>query len=116
MIVQELLTNARKHGALSTPDGVISVDWSLESSGGADILELTWTESGGPPVSPPGPRGVGLGLITGLAGAELQGRCEFLFEPHGLRFVLSVSLDPSARARPPAPTRLAVEPSNRSAP
>ncbi len=113
MIVQELLTNARKHGALSTPEGVISVDWSLESSGDADILELTWAESGGPPVSPPGPRGVGLGLITGLTEAELQGRCEFLFEPHGLRFVLSASLDPSARA--PAPSPLMVEPSNRSA-
>jgi two-component sensor histidine kinase len=45
LVLHELLTNALKHGALSTPRGLVSVrvDW-VDS-----VLTLTWRERGGPP-------------------------------------------------------------------
>jgi two-component sensor histidine kinase len=95
MIVQELFTNSAKYGALSIPGGTIRVEWN----GDARHLNLNWRECGGPPVSPPRNVGVGLALVEGLAASELQGGCEFSFEPSGftcaLRAALSTPADPA---------------------
>jgi PAS domain S-box-containing protein len=66
MALHELATNAVKYGALSAAAGRVDVVWSLEDG----AVALTWTESGGPPVSAPvGARGFGSRLLTqGLAG------------------------------------------------
>src|SRR5262249_2551281 len=47
LVLHELATNARKHGALSVPKGHLSVSWEVVSSGGRD-LHLAWKETGGP--------------------------------------------------------------------
>ena len=104
MILQELMTNAQKHGALAGTAGEIGIEWRL---GPEQRLELTWRERGGPAPNGTGLRGIGLGLIEGLAGAELQGSCTFRFEPQGLCFSLAATLS-GARwlvqpAAPPAP-------------
>jgi two-component sensor histidine kinase len=44
MAVHELATNAVKHGALSVPDGRLSVTWRLDG----EALRLRWEETGGP--------------------------------------------------------------------
>src|SRR5258707_14782919 len=67
MVIHELVTNAAKHGALSSPDGRVSVSW--EDRTGADaatILTITWRELGGPPIAAPVPSGYGLSLIRDL--------------------------------------------------
>ena len=65
LIVHELATNAAKYGALSTPEGRVQVQWRTEG----DDLHISWTENGGPPVSPPSRTGFGSRLIASSAAA-----------------------------------------------
>lgn len=62
LVLHELGTNARKHGALSSPNGQVAVRWEIRSTGGPRIA-LDWRESGGPRVAPPSSRGFGSMLI-----------------------------------------------------
>jgi PAS domain S-box-containing protein len=62
MVLHELATNARKYGALSVPEGRLSVTWEMRTNGGRQ-LALEWKESGGPPVSAPKECGFGSTLI-----------------------------------------------------
>lgn len=59
MILHELGTNARKYGALSVPDGRLSVTWELQSG----ELRMFWRERNGPLVHMPLRRGFGATLI-----------------------------------------------------
>jgi two-component sensor histidine kinase len=60
LVFHELATNALKHGALSEPDGKVTVDWRME---GADI-EIAWCEADGPKVAVPASYNFGSRLIT----------------------------------------------------
>ena len=71
LAVHELATNAGKYGALSTPDGRVTVSWRLTDDGG---IELSWSEIGGPPVDPPTRRGFGSTLIERALAMETGGR------------------------------------------
>jgi PAS domain S-box-containing protein len=62
MVLHELATNARKYGALSVPQGRLSVAWEMQTNGGRRLL-LEWKENGGPPVSAPKEHGFGTILI-----------------------------------------------------
>jgi len=71
LAVHELATNAGKYGALSTPGGRVTVSWRLADDGG---IELSWSETGGPPVEPPTRRGFGSTLIERALAMETGGR------------------------------------------
>jgi PAS domain S-box-containing protein len=75
MILHELATNAAKYGALSTPDGSITVSYGPTT---ADWVKLIWAETGGPSVSPPARSGVGLGVISRAMSASGEVRLEWL--------------------------------------
>lgn len=62
LILHELATNARKYGALSVPNGRLSVNWEMRTNRGRG-LHLLWKESGGPKVTAPKTRGFGSTLI-----------------------------------------------------
>jgi PAS domain S-box-containing protein len=62
LIIHELGTNARKHGALSTPEGCVRVTWRIETNGCRGLV-IEWKESGGPPVGAPQKQGFGTTLI-----------------------------------------------------
>ncbi len=62
LVVHELATNARKYGALSVPEGRLTISWTLK----ADIpreLSLDWIETNVPDVSVPTSHGFGSTLI-----------------------------------------------------
>jgi PAS domain S-box-containing protein len=84
MALHELATNAVKYGALSVPEGRISIAWDLAPGSGAERLDLVWTERDGPPVQPPSSRGFGSRLIERGLAAELSGEATIQFEPAGV--------------------------------
>jgi len=62
LVLHELATNARKYGALSVPQGRLSVDWSVVTNNGR-VLFMRWKEKGGPKVSAPSKHGFGTILV-----------------------------------------------------
>ena len=81
MAFQELGTNAVKYGALSNQTGRIAIGWSIARQAGETRLELTWKETGGPPVSEPTRRGFGTRLIERSLAHELHGDVTIAFAP-----------------------------------
>jgi two-component sensor histidine kinase len=82
IVLHELVTNASKYGALSTPDGRITVRWHLGEDEARLVLE--WIEAGGPPVVP-GQASYGSGVIRNLIPYELGGTVDVAFAAEGLR-------------------------------
>lgn len=88
LLLNELATNALKFGALSVPEGKVSVTWRIEPAedGGAKLI-LAWRETGGPPVKPIRKAGFGTRLIEqGIPGARVD--CDF--RPEGLNCLLEL--------------------------
>ena len=79
--LHELATNAVKYGALSLPGGSVLVEWTLVDDG---TFKLTWSERGGPPVTPPSRRGFGTRMIERGLATELGGTVRIIFSEPGL--------------------------------
>jgi two-component sensor histidine kinase len=79
LVIHELATNAAKYGALSMPDGKLSVLWSISER----KLKLEWRETNGPFVSGPTHRGFGLRLLP-RALDQFDGSIQTNFEATGL--------------------------------
>lgn len=85
MALHELCTNARRHGALSTPEGRVRIDWTIAGTGDDARLLLDWRESGGPPVVPPPRGGFGTRLLQRGLQHDLAGTVTLDFPPEGVR-------------------------------
>src|SRR4051795_8219600 len=64
MTLNELCTNTTKFGALSVPAGRVEIAWTISDE--AQRLNLTWTEKGGPAVTPPKRRSFGTRMMESL--------------------------------------------------
>jgi two-component sensor histidine kinase len=85
LILHELATNAVKYGALSAPQGRVSLNWCIAD----DDLVIQWRESGGPPVVAPARPGFGSRLIDmGLSGT---GRVDRRYPASGVEVDLRVA-------------------------
>jgi two-component sensor histidine kinase len=93
MALHELATNAVKYGALSSLEGHVRIGWTVVTGGTHPRLGLTWTEVGGPPVSPPTRRGFGSRLIERGLAAELSGEAHIEFRPDGVVCRIEAGLD-----------------------
>jgi two-component sensor histidine kinase/PAS domain-containing protein len=90
LVMHELGTNAMKYGALSEPDGIVTVRWTIDESGAEPQLSFTWQESGGPLPSQPARKGFGSKLIQmGLIGT---GGVVTSYEAPGFSVEMSASL------------------------
>ena len=94
LVLHELGTNARKYGALSADGGTVTVDWRVEPEAGGDAVALTWTERGGPPVSPPASGGAGSVLLRS-AFRKRGGGLELRFPPEGVECRMRIPLRPT---------------------
>jgi two-component system CheB/CheR fusion protein len=94
LVLYEFATNATKYGALSVASGRVDVAWTLEldDEQGA-YLVLTWTESGGPSVSPPTRHGFGSELVHRQLRHELRGESTLEFASTGLIGRLRIPID-----------------------
>ena len=92
LVLHELATNASKHGALSVPSGVVSIEWSAPAAG--ERIQVCWQESGGPPVQPPQRRGFGQELIERIVPQVLKGTGALHFAPSGVNWTFEF---PAAR-------------------
>ena len=82
MVMHELVTNAAKHGALSTPEGQLRISWEINPESGA---HLRWDEADGPPIlGPPESSGFGSALIQTTVRGQLGGRHTVIWRPRGL--------------------------------
>jgi PAS domain S-box-containing protein len=107
--LHELAANAMKFGALSTETGRVQLRWKSLGDGG---FELTWTESGGPTVTPPARRGFGSTLLEDVTSRELNGATRLDYRPAGVVAVLragaaAVAPRPETVPEAPQPTRVA---------
>lgn len=91
LVLHELGTNARKHGALSTNRGRVDIRWSVDRQTTPPMLRLTWEESGGPKVEPPSRRGFGSTLIERSLLAH-GGVVNLSFAPSGFTCTLALPL------------------------
>ena len=88
LCLHELATNAIKYGALSNGTGQVRVSWQVMDELDGRKLQLTWKETGGPPVSAPKRHGFGSLLITSTG--EEKTRIDY--QPDGVRCFLELSL------------------------
>jgi PAS domain S-box-containing protein len=110
LMIHELGTNARKYGALSLPDGKLSLNWSIHSDGESQ-LRLKWAEDNGskrnlPPI---GQTGFGNTLIQTIAD---RGSAHMTSGARGIDWDIHIPL-PEEQARdrrlPPTPRQRRAE-------
>ena len=90
LLLHELGTNSVKYGSLSTSNGRVTVSWKVVN----EILNLEWTERGGPAVAAPRKRGFGTTLIERIADGS-GGSAQMIFEPTGVTWKISLVLPSS---------------------
>jgi two-component sensor histidine kinase len=95
LALHELATNAAKHGALSRPEGRVTIRWSNS----AGELDLSWVEHGGPRVTPPTRTGFGTRLLQRSLAHELHGEVTVTFPPEGARCRIRCPLEDAQRPR-----------------
>ncbi|TMJ83508.1 MAG: PAS domain S-box protein [Alphaproteobacteria bacterium] len=116
LVLHELATNARKYGALSVPDGRLSVTWEMRTNGGCS-LHFAWKESDGPKVSAPRGHGFGRALIEQTVQSH-GGHVSVHYHRDGLTCEIDLPLPAQPRAlidQDTAPVRSTAKPSLLSA-
>jgi PAS domain S-box-containing protein len=96
IIIQELITNSFKHGALGHAQGRIDFGWRRGETDG-DLI-LTWAERLPPGARTQPPRrdpegGMGLSLISGFARTDLRGGCVIDAGPDHWTCTITARLD-----------------------
>src|SRR5262249_42515695 len=85
MVLYELVTNAAKYGALSTPQGRVSVTWADGSNGVlSEGIVIEWRGAGGPLVAAPRRSGHCAHLIRALLPPEIGGAVALAFPTEGV--------------------------------
>ncbi len=100
MALHELFTNSLKYGALSTPDGRISIEWRTASDRPDQEFSLTWSEAGGPKTKPTIQKGFGYSVLMEQTAWALSGKVEAQYPSSGLVWKLLAPLEEIAADLP----------------
>jgi len=88
LVIHELATNSVKYGSLSAETGTLDISGATEG----DLVQIVWTERGGPSVTPPGTQeGYGSKLLRRSVEGTLGGKISYNWEEAGLVVSLAVS-------------------------
>jgi PAS domain S-box-containing protein len=99
LALHELVVNAKTFGALSVPDGRLSVSWGREGGNGGAAVELNWLEQFGPKVKARRKRGFGSLVIERNLARSLDARVDLEFEPDGVRCHIVIPATQALAAR-----------------
>lgn len=91
MAIHELATNAVKYGALSVPDGAVSIVWGTDA--GNATFDMQWRERDGPVVVPPDRTGFGRTVTEKMAALSVGGTVSIDYPPSGLQWTLHAPLE-----------------------
>ncbi|NUS66911.1 MAG: sensor histidine kinase, partial [Ensifer adhaerens] len=92
LVLHELATNAVKYGSLSVPKGKVVLTARNMIEDGDNVLHLTWTEVGGPPVREPKRRGFGSILIERSLDKVLGSSVKVEYLPAGVTALIRLPL------------------------
>lgn len=89
-VLNELCTNAAKYGALSSLQGNVDVEWSVDGGAQNKMLKITWQERNGPEVTSPTRKGFGTKVIERSLIQEHQAQVQLIFPSSGVKCVIEV--------------------------
>lgn len=95
LALHELAVNAAKFGALSVPNGRVSIAWTVQDH----ALSLTWIEQSGPKVKIRRKRGFGSLVIEHNLARALDAQVALDFDPDGLRCHIEIPASQILAAR-----------------
>jgi len=96
LVLYELSSNAAKYGALSTPEGAVSVTWRRRVVAKHFELKVRWEETGGPKVKAPTRTGFGSRLLRTIVENDLSGELKLEYAPDGAVCDLAFPVQDSA--------------------
>ena len=88
MVLHELTTNATKYGALSTPDGTISISAWVDERAEGPVVSVRWRETGLAGLVAPTRTGFGSELIDINVRHTLRGNVTTTYQPTGVLYDL----------------------------
>ncbi len=91
MAIFELVTNAAKYGGLSQDTGSVTLSWMITEDV-APSIEISWVETGGPPVTAPTRKGFGSQVTGPILESITSGKTHRDYDPNGFRWFLSAPL------------------------
>lgn len=96
LALHELVANACEHGALSQPNGRLSLQWMRLPDAPAR-MRLAWKETGVTHRAPPGPAGFGRELIQQAVAFKTDAAVDYAFTSDGLVCVIEGDFGASSR-------------------
>jgi PAS domain S-box-containing protein len=93
LALHELAINAQKFGALSVPDGRVSIRWCRHNGGGDNAIEFDWLEQFGPKVKTRRKRGFGSLVIERNLARSLDAAVNLDFDPDGVHCRIVIPAD-----------------------
>ena len=94
--LNELATNAAKHGALASPTGRVTLTARVEADESGDEFRLVWQEDGGPAVDAPAVAGFGTSMLSQAIEYQHEGKVELDWRKEGLICRLTLPLAKAA--------------------
>jgi two-component sensor histidine kinase len=93
LLFYELMTNSSKHGALSTREGRVTVEWEISDSGSGRLFCFRWDEHNHEITTQPTRQGFGTTLLTRLVPADLSGCGTLNYESGSFRYELEAPVE-----------------------
>jgi PAS domain S-box-containing protein len=84
LAIHELATNALKYGALTAPDGYVTIGWKGTDMPEGEHVCIEWEEHGGPAPHQPEREGFGGRVIKSVPAREKNGLVTLEYRPEGL--------------------------------